>query len=306
MPNSNQTPLSRTARLLDLVPYVASHQGIEIAALAKNFNVTQAQMISDLTTLWMCGLPGYTHLELMNLSFESGFVTIHNAETLSNPRSLNSEETIALLLGLDLVIGSLPTERNDLRDLASSLVKRLSLRSSINAKLTAIASAAGSVRAVIEKALSKNSWVEITYHSSYSDTVSTRLVHPIELRIEGGNEYLWAMCHSARSFRVFRVDRIQEIEVCSAPETSLNPVENQVGKAVYVIRVHTRPRAAMERFSLDRNSLLQENEILSFSNEWVRRSVMASAGSVEVLEPSGVRNEIAQSAQTLLDRYKGG
>ena len=77
MHNSIQTPLSRTARLLDLVPYVASHQGIEIETLAQNFNVTQAQMISDLTTLWMCGLPGYTHLELMDLSFDSGFVTGH-------------------------------------------------------------------------------------------------------------------------------------------------------------------------------------------------------------------------------------
>lgn len=306
MPNPTQSPLSRTARLLDLVPYVASHQGIEIAALAQNFNVTQAQMISDLTTLWMCGLPGYTHLELMDLSFDSGFVTIHNAETLSNPRSLNSEETIALLLGLDLVIESLPTGRSDLRELALALVERLSSRSSIKAKLTAVPSAAGSVRAVIEDALSKNNWVEITYHSSYSDTVSTRLVHPLELRIEGGYEYLWAMCNSARSLRVFRVERIQKIDDCSPPETPLNSVENQVGKAVYVIRVHTRPRAAMERFSLDRDSLSQENEILSFSSEWVRRSVMASSGSVEVLEPSGVRNEIAQSAQVILDRYKGG
>ena len=304
MHNSIQTPLSRTARLLDLVPYVASHQGIEIEALAQNFNVSQAQMISDLTTLWMCGLPGYTHLELMDLSFDSGFVTIHNAQTLSNPRSLNSEETIALLLGLDLVIQSLPIERSDLRDRATALVEKLSARISIKAKLTATPSAAGSVRALIENALTKDSWVEITYHSSYSDTVSTRLIHPLELRIEGGYEYLWALCHSARNLRVFRVDRIQKLEPSSAPEAPLYAVESQAEKMAYVIRVHTRPRAAMERFSLNRDSLSQENEILSFSSEWVRRSIMASSGSVEVLEPLGLRNEIAVSAQGILDRYK--
>jgi len=295
MHNSIQTPLSRTARLLDLVPYVASHQGIEIAALAQNFNVTQSQMISDLTTLWMCGLPGYTHLELMDLSFDSGFVTIHNAQTLSIPRSLNSEETIALLLGLDVVIESLPTERSDLRDRARALVEKLSARISIKAKLTAIPSAAGSVRALIENALTKDSWVEITYHSSYSDTVSTRLIHPLELRIEGGYEYLWAICHSARNLRVFRIDRIQKLVPSSAPETPLYAVEN----------VHTRPRAAMERFSLDRDSPSQKNEISSFSSEWVQRSVMASSGSVEVLEPSGLRHEIVTNAQAILDRYKG-
>lgn len=305
MHNSIQTPLSRTARLLDLVPYVASHQGIEIEALAQNFNVTQAQMISDLTTLWMCGLPGYTHLELMDLSFESGFVTIYNAQTLSSPRSLNSEETIALLLGLDLVIQSLPAERDDLRERARALVEKLSSRISIKAKLTAIPSAAGSVRALIENALTKDSWVEITYHSSYSDTVSNRLIHPLELRTEGGYEYLWALCHSARNLRVFRIDRIQKLVPSAPPEAPLYAVENEAKKTAYAIRVHSRPRAAMERFSLNRDSLSHENEILSFSSEWVQRSIMASSGSVEVLEPSGLRNEIAMSAQAILDRYKG-
>ena len=305
MHNSIQTPLSRTARLLDLVPYVASHQGIEIETLAQNFNVTQAQMISDLTTLWMCGLPGYTHLELMDLSFDSGFVTIYNAQTLSSPRSLNSEETIALLLGLDLVIQSLPIERDDLRERARALVEKLSAGISIKAKLTAIPSAAGSVRALIENALTKDSWVEITYHSSYSDTVSTRLIHPLELRTEGGYEYLLAFCHSARNLRVFRVDRIQKLVPSAPPEAPLYAVENVAEKTAHVIRVHTRPRAAMERFSLNRDSSSHENEILSFSSEWVQRSVMASSGSVEVLEPSGLRNEIAMSAQAILDRYKG-
>ena len=78
-------PLERTARLLDLVPYISSHQGISVKELASVFEVTQPQMINDLTTLWMCGLPGYTPLELMDLDFDSGFVTISNAPTLSKP-----------------------------------------------------------------------------------------------------------------------------------------------------------------------------------------------------------------------------
>ncbi len=304
MHKPTQTPLSRTARLLDLVPYVASHQGIEIAVLAQNFNVTENQMISDLTTLWMCGLPGYTHLELMDLSFDSGFVTIHNAETLSNPRSLNNEETIALLLGLDLVIKSLPTERTDLKERAVALVEKLSSKSAIPAKLTASPSAAGSVRALIESALSKDGWVEITYHSSYSDTVSTRLVHPLELRNEGGHEYLWAMCHSARSLRIFRLDRIQKLTPSPAPETPLHAVENAVHKSAYTIKVHAKPRAAVERFSLNPDSLSGESEIFSFSHEWVRRSILASSGNVELLGPSELRHEIVLSAQEILDRYK--
>ena len=78
-------PLERTSRLLDLVPYINTHQGISLVDLAQVFEVSTEQMISDLTTLWMCGLPGYTPLELMDLDFESGYVTIRNAPTLAKP-----------------------------------------------------------------------------------------------------------------------------------------------------------------------------------------------------------------------------
>ena len=77
-------PLERTARLLDLVPYINSHQGISLKELADVFHVTQAQMTNDLTTLWMCGLPGYTPLELIDLSFDTGFVSIEMRKYLAS------------------------------------------------------------------------------------------------------------------------------------------------------------------------------------------------------------------------------
>ena len=70
-----ETGLARTARLLDLVPYLTTHQGIAISELAKTFNATVKEITDDLNTLWMCGLPGYTPLELIDLEFESGFVS---------------------------------------------------------------------------------------------------------------------------------------------------------------------------------------------------------------------------------------
>ena len=84
MAKSFSAPLERTARLLDLVPYINSHQGIALKDLAAVFDVSNAQMINDLTTLWMCGLPGYTPLELMELDFESGYVNISTRQPYPN------------------------------------------------------------------------------------------------------------------------------------------------------------------------------------------------------------------------------
>lgn len=305
MSKTAQTPLAHTARLLDLVPYLSSHQGIELGVLAQYFGVTQAQMISDLTSLWMCGLPGYTHLELMDLSFDSGFVTIHNAETLSNPRSLSDEETIALLLGLDLVIKSLPDNRGDLKERAATLVQKLSNLGSLPAILSASPTVEGSVRTTIDSALLRDGAVSLTYHSFYSDVVSNRIVIPIEIRHEGGFEYLWGMCQSAHALRSFRLDRIQSIEIAAHPHPS--PVDstsiNQTPTS-YAIRTHSRPREVMERFSLDRESILHDAPITSYSLEWIRRSVLASSGSVELVSPPKIRAEIVTAAKAMLDCYK--
>ena len=306
MSKSVQTPLGRTARLLDLVPFLASHQGIELKALSDNFNVTESQMVADLTTLWMCGLPGYTPLELMDLSFESGFVTIHNAETLSNPRALNDEEIIALLLGLDIVMASLPSDRNDLKLLAVDLIKQLSIRSSIPSKMSAVPATPGSVRAIIESSLIEKRGVEILYHSSYSDEISRRIVIPIELRQENGFEYLWGVCQSAHALRSFRLDRIQEAvakstSIDAVPVTATEPSQG----ISYTIHAHSRPRQVIERFAINKEAFTANLQVVSFSTEWIKRSVLASAGSVEVVEPPTIRSEILHSAQSLLARYQG-
>ena len=302
MPKAAQTPLGRTARLLDLVPYLASHQGIELLTLAKEFDVSQSQMVADLTTLWMCGLPGYTPLELMDLSFESGFVTIHNAETLAHPRTLSDEESIALLLGLDLVIQSLPNDRKDLKTIALDLVERLSARSSLPAKLSAIPVIPGSIRSIIEKAVRDKNGVEIVYHSSYSDTITRRTVLPIELRMENGSEYLWGVCQKASALRSFRVDRIQSVAVTTVEKIPTGAVQDN-HKIEYTILAHSREREVMERFALKPDALGGAIETSSFSREWIRRSILASSGSVELVAPSEIRSDIHGAAQSLLDHY---
>ena len=115
-----ETGLARTARLLDLVPFLMTHQGIAISELAETFNTTVKEITDDLNTLWMCGLPGYTPLELIDLEFESGFVSIRNAETLAAPRALDRAEALSVYMGLDLLSVEL---ENSNQSLVAEIVK---------------------------------------------------------------------------------------------------------------------------------------------------------------------------------------
>jgi len=296
-------PLERTARLLDLVPYISSHQGISLKELAKVFQVDQAQMTSDLTTLWMCGLPGYTPLELMDLDFESGFVTIHNADTLSKPRSITFDEGVALVLGLDLLRSALSPERSDLLDRIDLLSQRLAGLIKLPSALSATSVVNQEVSAAITDALKSRMSLEITYHSLYRDELSTRIILPIEIVETDGQLYLSSYCYTASDFREFRIDRIQGASL----RAGLQEIpKNSAQQSSYTctIEVLTPTRAIAERF---KQSELQMNTAFDFetySFKWIERSIMASGRAVCLQSPPDVRKSIAVMAQTMLDRYK--
>ena len=62
MAKVQSSPIAKAARLLDLVPYISTHQGISIKDLAQEFDVSTTELLDDLNTLWICGTVPYTHL----------------------------------------------------------------------------------------------------------------------------------------------------------------------------------------------------------------------------------------------------
>jgi proteasome accessory factor C len=250
-------PLERTARLLDLVPYINSHQGISLKELANVFNVTQAQMTNDLTTLWMCGLPGYTPLELMDLDFESGFVTIHNAETLSKPRSISFDEGVALVLGLDLLRSTISSDRADLLEKIDNLSRRLSDLIKLPSALSAASVVNQDVSTAILEAIKSRSGLEIVYHSLYRDETSTRIILPIEIIESDGQRYLSSYCHTSSDFRQFRIDRIQSAKLQKVPQ-EIPKTSSQAAGHTSTIKVLTPTREIAERFKQSELSMNSE------------------------------------------------
>lgn len=296
-------PLERTSRLLDLVPYISSHQGVALEELAKVFEVSKQQMVSDLTTLWMCGLPGYTPLELMDLDFESGFVTIHNAGTLARPRSISFEEGVALLLGLDLLRSTIPQDRDDLLNQIDSLSQRISQASDVPEMLSASAPVQADVSVAIAKALSTQSGLAITYHSLYRDEITQRRIFPIEIVDMESGQYLSAYCYAVNEFRHFKTDRIVSAESAAVEAISAD-IGSEPSKISYTVRVVSSSREAAERFNQESLVVGCNFASASYSQQWILRSIMASGGALELLSPLDVRKTIALKAQSMLDRYR--
>ena len=303
MSKSISAPLLRTARLLDLVPYLNSHQGIALKELARHFDVTPAQMNADLTTLWMCGLPGYTPLELMDLEFESGFVSIRNAPTLSKPRAITFQEGVALLLGLDLITASLPDDRHDLLTATESLRRRLIQLLGVPIKLSVVRNTSGAVATAIAQALERNGGLQIRYHSMYKDQISERTVMPTDIYQSDNHDYMRAFCFSALDYREFRVDRIVQAAQATVPANfdSKNRSSEKIGFSVSIVHP---TRDVAERFAIQDITIGSSIERSSYSRQWIERSVMASGGAVHLTSPLDIRTELVKKAQLMLSRYK--
>ena len=303
MSKNISAPLLRTARLLDLVPFLNTHQGIALKELAAHFDVTPTQMSADLMTLWMCGLPGYTPLELMDLEFESGFVTIRNAPTLAKPRTITFQEGVALLLGLDLVAASIPEERADLLNSVQSLRERLTKLLGVPIKLSVVAATSGAVSTTITQAIQSNGGLEIRYHSLYKDQIGERSVMPIDLYDSNGQQYMRAFCFTANDYREFRVDRIESATAAAVPAQLSAEVVNQE-KIAFQITAQTHSRDVAERFAISDMPLETAIELSSYSRQWIERSVMASGAAVILNSPLEIRAELVKKAQLVLNRYK--
>ena len=305
MTEKQSTPLEKAARLLDLVPFISTHQGVALSELAAEFGVSESELLSDLNTLWMCGLPGYTPLELIDLEFESGYVSIRNAEILQKVRLLTKDELVILLVGLDLLSKSIGSNRMDLISAINDLQLRIK---AIIGDIAAIAPIVNSsYRATVLNAIASRKNLNISYHSLIRDQLTEREITPIELMVDHGYEVLHGYCHSVSAYRTFRLDSIAEISISGSQQPlNVRPTEDEAFRME--IKISKRIRSTLERFRIpvapdasDRSRIFTAE---SFSQDWLIRSAMSTLATTEVLGPGPLRVELARKCRRTLDLYE--
>lgn len=304
MAKSQASPVEIAARLLDLVPFISTHQGISIRELAQEFDLTDSELLSDLNTLWMCGLPGYTPLELIDLEFESGYVSIRNAEILQRVRLLTKQELVIILLGLDILHESLTSTRPDLVTAIDNLIGKI--RKIVGDVASAAPIVDSGQRAVISQAIDSRRDLEISYHSTIRDVITSRRVTPLDIEVDFGFEVLNAYCHTASAFRTFRLDNMKSVTLI---DSSLDiPKSQSESEFNWRLQITSRLRTSLERFREVPGDLSADKEITvdvkSFSQDWLLRSALSTLGSVEVKNPQAARTSIAKACREALELYE--
>ena len=295
----------RALRTMDLVPYILENPGISTIDLAAKFSVTQKQIEKDLQLIFLCGLPGYTPYELIDLTFEDGIVSIIEPQVLTKPRNFSSNEMVVIKLGLEILREINVNEPNKL-DKISTLLQKVHRETDQDSVLLAKEISSSPYYSVINTAISQRKQLSIEYQSVSKDQLSTRLIVPYNISMLNGNLYLSAYDMDRQSDRVFKLDLISKCEI--GESTELDLVKSTSIDQIVELMVDVKLTNFIERnTSIIVDQRLTADGIkvtLKVNNlEWISRAVISYAPNITVISPIALSEMIEQRAKNLLNAY---
>ena len=317
------TPVStRLVRLLNMVPYFQANPSVTYAKAAADLGVNRKQLEQDLNQLWMCGLPGYTPGDLIDFEFVGDTIKVTFSAGVDKPLRLTSPEATGLLVALR-ALAEIPGVLDPAAarsatakiEAAAGTVVDDDIPTAVDEPAPAESDVAGSVR----EAVRDKRALAIEYYSASRDALSRRIVDPIRVVLVGDQSYLEGWCREAEGVRLFRFDRIVDVEVLdevaapprpvteAPPNTALFDADPSLPAATLLIG----PRAAwmLEYFPM---RILRElpdgycEVAMTFAaEEWMTRLLLGFGSDVQVLEPLSLVGSVRRAATAALAAYGG-
>jgi proteasome accessory factor C len=309
---------TRLVRLLNMVPYFQANPGISAAEAAAELGVSTKQLMADLNQLWMCGLPGYSPGDLIDLAFSEESIEVIFSAGMDRPLRLTSQEATAVLVALR-ALQEVPgmVDPQAARSAIAKIESAAGERDSHGAPDTAAAEESPAAAAVRD-AVRRRKALTIQYYSASRDTSSQRTVDPIRIVLVSDQSYLEAWCRSAEGVRLFRFDRIDAAEVLdepssppppavqAGPDTSLFDADPSLPSA----RLHIAPDATWMFDYFPMRVLRElpdgscEAEMTYASEDWIARVVLGFGAAVQVLAPESLAQRVRTAAAAALQAYE--
>ncbi|WP_445255630.1 helix-turn-helix transcriptional regulator [Nocardioides aurantiacus] len=315
----------QVSRLLALVPYLQRRDDVSLAEVAADFGVKPEQIRRDLRVLWMCGLPGLTPDKMIDVDMEAieddpdGVVRIDNADFLSRPVRLGSSEATALIVALRALREGSPAASRDAVDrVLAKLEEATAVGSTPPAVAVHLVDDGRSARhaRLLEEAIAGDRQARIGYYVPTRDETTERLVEPLALLSRDGHDYLDAWCRTVDERRLFRLDRVEAVEVVDQPRPrrALPPrdlagslFEPGPDDLVAVLHLERHARWVADYYPVDSVEELGEGRLAVTLRvgdpRWLVRLALRLGPAAQVVEPAGLRDEVRRTAATALSLY---
>lgn len=308
---SSPRTVSRLSRILALIPYVLSKDGVEVREILDRFDYDEEQLTRDLNTVFVCGLPGYGPGELMEAYIDGDEVIIDAADYFARAPKLTSTEALSLLAAGMAIVGS----GQGSPELESAVTKLARVvMPDAGSAISVDVSGEPETLARLKGAAADQRVVRITYRSLSRETETVRDIEPWAVFTTLGNWYVQGHCRLVDGERVFRVDRIRRSEVLDEafvrpsglpePGVTYSPSDDDV-----VARIALSPEAAWVLDYYPVEVVKEETGVteILFSSpdaEVPARLLLRLGAGARLLEGDEVRSRVAAIGGALRDRYR--
>lgn len=307
-------------RLLALVPYLLAHPDARVADVADVFGVSESQLRADLKLVWMCGLPGYTPGDLIDVEFHGDRVSVGNADTISRPLRLSTDEVLALVVALRALADVPGLDPGDAsRRALAKLEAAAGEAAEAAARVYVAVEAEPDVVPILRGALAEGRRVHLVYYVPGRDERTERDVDPMRLLLVEGRTYLEGYCRRAEGVRLFRTDRMLAVSPLDQPAAPPPHVRNRdlsgglfnpaPDDTLITLRLEPSARWVAEYYPCE--STREESDggltvrLRAGDTGWLRRLVLRLGRSAEILEPAGLRAAVRTEAAAALAGYLG-
>lgn len=334
---SRRTPApgakEQVARLLTLVPYLHSRDGVRLAEAAAVLETTPEQLVSDLKVLFMCGLPGGFPDELIDVDLDAlqgeagevrsdAVVRVSNADYLARPMRLTSTEASAMIVALRALRSGAGPDTVPIVDRVLDKLQAAAASAPAPGEVVAEDPREAMLRGVearVREALEQRRQLEIEYYIPARDELTQRRVDAWRLTPEGSFAYLDAWCHLADAPRLFRLDRITSARVLDTPVEHHPPTDASAGHGdarfareddlLVTLLVEHEARWVVEYYAVEdvrtRPDGRLEIDLFVADERWLTRLLLRLAPHATVLAPAGAAAGFLDAAQAALSLYRG-
>ncbi len=313
-----RTAADQLRRILHLIPHLADGEPHSLDSVARRVGVDRRDVLRDIQSISeRFDVPG-GFVEGLQIFIDADDVSLVPSHFL-RPMRLTRSELLALELGLTMLRGERPPEEHRAIEGALGRLREVVAKlpdgepaEDFRAASLSVAGDLGHLRALRE-ALRRRRKVRLSYRKADEDTASQRVICPYGIVFANGMWYAVGHCESSDGIRIFRLDRVEQVETLQGRFESPRgfSVDGLIkeGKAFQAtdagtLRLHYSPRIARwiaEREGKpleDDGSLTMEHPLAD--TDWAVRHVLQYGAEVTVLEPDEVRQAVVRRLEAML------
>lgn len=197
----------RIAGLITMLPWLMQRETVSVADMARQFDMSEDDLVADIEMAAMCGLPPYTPFELTEMYIDEGIIHVGLNKHLERRLRLTSSEAFGLAL-LARAALELPDFKSS-KHLKSALAK---LSREIGDDVVTVDVEHVPYLDVVAESARTGERLRIRYWTPGSNSESERTVTVRRVFSDRGHWYVAADDDKSGEHRFFRVDRIRAAE----------------------------------------------------------------------------------------------